>query len=120
MPVHLSAPLRAQSPGLPGSCPLVPGEGWQPAGVTFCVHPTVDLVPEPIPAVVRPLFGVANVSACEIDQGVIDGTVNGAGVLVAATSGLWRRVQTGNIQLYLTALFAGVIVIAAVFAGQVR
>jgi NADH-quinone oxidoreductase subunit L len=46
--------------------------------------------------------------------------VRGAGIGARSLGGLLRRVQTGNIQLYLTALFAGVIVIAAVFAGQVR
>jgi len=55
-----------------------------------------------------------------LDTEVVDAYVRGAGITARGLGGLLRRVQTGNIQLYLTALFAGVIVIAAVFAGQVR
>ena len=55
-----------------------------------------------------------------LDTEVVDAYVRGAGITARSLGGLLRRVQTGNIQLYLTALFTGVIVIAAVFAGQVR
>ncbi len=55
-----------------------------------------------------------------LDTEVVDAYVRGAGLGARGLGGLLRRVQTGNIQLYLTALFTGVIVIAAVFAGQVR
>jgi NADH-quinone oxidoreductase subunit L len=70
------------------------------------------LVVQPAKALAR-LVGV-------LDTEVVDAYVRGTGIGARALGGLLRRAQTGNIQLYLTALFTGVIVIAAVFAGQVR
>jgi NADH-quinone oxidoreductase subunit L len=55
-----------------------------------------------------------------LDTEVVDAYVRGAGVGARGLGGLLRRLQTGNVQLYLTAMFTGVIVIAAVFAGRVR
>jgi NADH-quinone oxidoreductase subunit L len=54
-----------------------------------------------------------------LDTEVVDAYVRGTGVGVRGLGGLLRRAQTGNVQLYLTALLTGVIVIACVFAGQV-
>jgi NADH-quinone oxidoreductase subunit L len=79
----------------------------------FYVDDVIDLV------IVQPARAFARVIAF-LDTEVIDAYVRGAGVSVRGLGGLLRRVQTGNIQLYLTALFSGVIVIAIVFAGQVR
>ena len=61
--------------------------------------------------VVRPLFAFARWNAEAVDQRVIDGAVNGAGVMVAATSGLWRRVQTGNVQHYALSFLVGALVL---------
>jgi len=69
--------------------------------------------------IVQPAKALAKLVAY-LDTEVVDGYVRGAGITARSLGGLLRRVQTGNIQLYLTALFTGVIVIAAVFAGQVR
>ena len=69
--------------------------------------------------VVQPAKALAKVVGF-LDTEVVDAYVRGAGLSARTLGGLLRRVQTGNIQLYLTALFTGVIVIAAVFAGQVR
>jgi NADH-quinone oxidoreductase subunit L len=69
--------------------------------------------------IVQPAKALAKLVAY-LDTEVVDAYVRGAGIGARSLGGLLRRVQTGNIQLYLTALFAGVIVIAAVFAGQVR
>jgi NADH-quinone oxidoreductase subunit L len=61
--------------------------------------------------VVRLVFATADVSARRIDPGIIDGAVNGAGLLVAATSGAWRRLQTGNVQHYALSFLVGALVL---------
>jgi NADH-quinone oxidoreductase subunit L len=60
--------------------------------------------------VVRPLLALADLCAFRIDP-VVDGTVNGTGVLVATTSGLWRRLQTGNVQHYALSFLAGAVLL---------
>jgi NADH-quinone oxidoreductase subunit L len=62
-------------------------------------------------AIVRPVFAAADVSATRIDPHVIDGVANGAGLLVATTSGLWRRVQTGNVQHYALSFLVGALLL---------
>jgi len=57
--------------------------------------------------VVRPVFALADVSAMRIDPQLIDGAVNGAARVVSATSGAWRRFQTGNVQHYALSFLAG-------------
>ena len=42
-----------------------------------------------------------------VDAGLIDGTVNGVGALVRATSGALRRLQTGSVRTYAAGLFLG-------------
>jgi NADH-quinone oxidoreductase subunit L len=61
--------------------------------------------------VVRLVFAAAEVSARRIDPQLIDGAVNGAGRLVSATSGAWRRFQTGNVQHYALSFLAGALVL---------
>ena len=85
----------------------------EPALEGFYVDDVIDFV------LVQPTKGLARVVGF-LDTEVIDAYVRGAGVGARGLGGLLRRVQTGNIQLYLAALFSGVIVIAIVFAGQVR
>jgi NADH-quinone oxidoreductase subunit L len=68
--------------------------------------------------IVRPLFAFAGFNAREIDQRVIDGTVNGAGVLVGATSGLWRRVQTGNVQHYALSFLIGALILVSYYVTR--
>jgi NADH-quinone oxidoreductase subunit L len=46
-----------------------------------------------------------------IDVGVVDGAVNGVGLVVSAASGTLRRVQTGSIRVYAASLFFGVVCI---------
>jgi NADH-quinone oxidoreductase subunit L len=67
--------------------------------------------------IVRPLFALANLSAARIDPQVIDGVANGAGILVAATSGLWRRVQTGNVQHYALSFLVGALLLLGYWVG---
>jgi NADH-quinone oxidoreductase subunit L len=69
-------------------------------------------------AVVRPIFAAADVAAVRVDPGVIDGAVNGAGVLVAATSGLWRRLQTGNVQHYALSFLVGALALLGWYATR--
>jgi NADH-quinone oxidoreductase subunit L len=69
-------------------------------------------------AVVRPLFAAARLGARRIDPGVIDGAVDGAGVLVAATSGLWRRLQTGNVQHYALSFLLGALCLLGYWATR--
>jgi NADH-quinone oxidoreductase subunit L len=67
--------------------------------------------------IVKPVKALARIVGY-LDTEVIDAYVRGTGVGAQGLGGLLRRVQTGNIQLYLTALFTGVIIIAIAFAGQ--
>jgi NADH-quinone oxidoreductase subunit L len=68
--------------------------------------------------VVRPVFAAAEISARDVDVAVIDGAVNGAGQLVAATSGVWRRFQTGNVQHYALSFLVGALVLLAYLASR--
>jgi NADH-quinone oxidoreductase subunit L len=45
------------------------------------------------------------------DVRVIDGAVNGAGTVVAASAAVLRRLQTGSVRAYAGSLFVGVIVV---------
>jgi NADH-quinone oxidoreductase subunit L len=65
--------------------------------------------------VVRGTFAFANALWRHVDVTIIDGIVNGVGGLIQAQSGLWRRVQTGNIQHYALTFLAGVIVVIGYF-----
>jgi NADH-quinone oxidoreductase subunit L len=66
--------------------------------------------------VVRGVFAIADVSAWQIDPRVIDGAVNGAALLVAATSGAWRRLQTGNVQHYALSFLVGALLLVGYWA----
>jgi NADH-quinone oxidoreductase subunit L len=68
--------------------------------------------------VVRAVFATADVSARRIDPGVIDGAVNGAALAVAATSGAWRRIQTGNVQHYALSFLAGALVLLGYWVAR--
>jgi len=59
-------------------------------------------------AVVRPLIeGSTAVLWHGVDQGVIDGTVNGVGYEARSIGGLLRRIQSGNIRSYATWVVLG-------------
>jgi NADH-quinone oxidoreductase subunit L len=68
--------------------------------------------------VVRGVFAAADVSARRIDPVVIDGAVNGAALAVAATSGAWRRIQTGNVQHYALSFLAGALVLLGYWVAR--
>jgi len=50
-----------------------------------------------------------------VDAGLIDGTVNGVGLVVSAASGVLRRTQTGSVRTYAFSLFAGAVAILAYY-----
>jgi len=50
-----------------------------------------------------------------IDQGVVDGTVKGSGLVASATGQILRKAQTGKVQTYGAYLFGAATVLAAVF-----
>jgi NADH-quinone oxidoreductase subunit L len=50
-----------------------------------------------------------------VDAGVIDGTVNGVGLVVRGWSAVLRRLQTGSVRAYAMSLFVGVVVIVGYF-----
>jgi NADH-quinone oxidoreductase subunit L len=68
--------------------------------------------------VVRPLFALADLSAQRIDPRLIDGAVNGAALAVAATSGAWRRLQTGNVQHYALSFLLGALALLGYWVSR--
>jgi NADH-quinone oxidoreductase subunit L len=50
-----------------------------------------------------------------IDAGVIDGTVNGVGLIVRGWSAVLRRLQTGSVRAYAMSVFVGVVVILGLY-----
>jgi NADH-quinone oxidoreductase subunit L len=50
-----------------------------------------------------------------VDAGLIDGTVNGVGLVVRGWSAVLRRLQTGSVRAYAMSLFAGVVVIVGYY-----
>jgi NADH-quinone oxidoreductase subunit L len=63
-------------------------------------------------SVVQPLWMISEQGLWKgVDQGVIDGGVNGAGQSVLGASGLLRRLQTGSLRAYAASLFAGVLLV---------
>ena len=46
-----------------------------------------------------------------MDAGLIDGTVNGVGLVVRGWSAVLRRLQTGSVRAYAMSLFVGVVTI---------
>ena len=50
-----------------------------------------------------------------IDQGLIEGTVNGSGKLSSQSGQELRKIQTGKVQQYAALLFAAATVLAGIF-----
>jgi NADH-quinone oxidoreductase subunit L len=55
-----------------------------------------------------------------VDAGLIDGTVNGVGLVVRGWSAVLRRVQTGSVRAYAMSLFVGVVAIVSYFLWGAR
>jgi NADH-quinone oxidoreductase subunit L len=61
--------------------------------------------------ITKPLDKLAAFVYKYIDQGLIDGTVNGAGSILNNVSGQLRKIQTGHIGAYVFAMVIGIITI---------
>ena len=64
--------------------------------------------------IVRPLKWLAAWFAGPVDQGGIDGVVNGAGSLTVGLAGLLRKLQTGYVRTYALWMVVGVAIMLAV------
>jgi NADH-quinone oxidoreductase subunit L len=51
-----------------------------------------------------------------VDVGVIDAVVNGTANTVAASSQVWRRAQTGNVQHYALMMLFGAMMLLGYYA----
>jgi NADH-quinone oxidoreductase subunit L len=63
----------------------------------------------------KPGRAAADVLAQPVDQGVIDGAVNGVAALVVGIGGRLRRIQTGFVRNYALTLLSGATVVLFVF-----
>jgi NADH-quinone oxidoreductase subunit L len=61
--------------------------------------------------VIGPYHKLADFFAYPVDQGVIDGVVNGLGSLTTSLAGVLRKLQTGFARTYALSIFVGIIVI---------
>ncbi|GAA1520647.1 NADH-quinone oxidoreductase subunit L [Sphaerisporangium rubeum] len=59
---------------------------------------------------VRPVLSLARLVS-RADDTVVDGAVRGSGTLTTSAATLVRRLQTGNLQLYMTGVLAGLIIL---------
>ena len=66
-------------------------------------------------AIVLPVRAAAKLVAF-LDENVVDAYVRGTGIGARGLGTVLRRLQTGSVQFYLTCLFLGVVVMAAVYA----
>lgn len=58
---------------------------------------------------VRPVVGLAELLAGVLDQGIIDGAVNGIGLVLQRGGAALRQVQSGYVRLYAFTFFLGVV-----------
>ena len=108
----LAYQLHVVHPAVPAQVAARLGGFYQLVRDKFRVDELYDAV------VIRPLFAAADVAARGIDPKLIDGTVNGTGMLVAATSGVWRRLQTGNVQHYALFFLLGALALLGYYVGR--
>ena len=65
--------------------------------------------------IVRPYVRASTFLWKVVDQGLIDGFVNGLAGAVGANGNLWRQAQTGNVQHYALVFLGGVVAILAYY-----
>jgi NADH-quinone oxidoreductase subunit L len=68
--------------------------------------------------IVRPYVRLSTALWRFIDQGVIDGAVNGTASFVTVNGQLWRFVQTGNVQHYALIFLGGVIAVLLYYVAR--
>jgi NADH-quinone oxidoreductase subunit L len=67
-------------------------------------------------AVVRPIARTSTTLLWRgVDAGLIDGTVNGVGLVVRGWSAVLRRLQTGSVRAYAMSFFVGVVAIVGYY-----
>ncbi len=67
-------------------------------------------------ALVQPVKRLSNTLLWRgVDAGLIDGTVNGVGLVVRGWSAVLRRMQTGSVRAYAMSFFVGVVVIVGYY-----
>jgi len=67
-------------------------------------------------AIVQPVKRLSNTLLWRgVDAGLIDGTVNGVGLVVRGWSAVLRRMQTGSVRAYAMSFFVGVVVIVVYY-----
>jgi NADH-quinone oxidoreductase subunit L len=108
----LAAALYVRRPDLPAALVARLGAFHGLVRDKFRVDELYDAV------IVRPFFTVAGFGARRVDPGVIDAAADGAGLLVAATSGLWRRLQTGNVQHYALSFLLGALALLGYWTAR--
>ena len=65
--------------------------------------------------VVQPYVRLSNALWRVVDQGMIDGAVNGAAAAVTLNGELWRHVQSGNVQHYALVFLGGALVVLSYY-----
>ncbi|MCB9029623.1 MAG: NADH-quinone oxidoreductase subunit L [Deltaproteobacteria bacterium] len=65
--------------------------------------------------VVKPLEGLAGIFFNRIDRGVVDGAVNGTGMVVEISGEVARTVQTGQIRSYLFMMVLGMLFVIGLY-----
>ncbi len=84
----------------------------KPLGVFFRWMNQKFMVDELYQAVVlEPYKKLADFFAHPVDQGVIDGVVNGLGALTVSLAGALRKLQTGFARTYALSMFVGIVAI---------
>ena len=70
-------------------------------------------------AIVHPLRdGSSSVLWKTVDARIIDGAVNGTGLLVRESAGALRLLQTGSLRVYAASLFTGVLLVLGYFLAR--
>ena len=70
--------------------------------------------------IIKPYEALARFLAQPVDQGLIDGIVNGFGMLVAWLANQWRKLQNGYVRSYALMFLLGVVVILTYLAFLTR